>query len=465
MFTKSSLTLKLSQAIVLPLLGLAIFSLSVTAQSASQPQKYGLFVGVNKYPNMGPAQQLNGCVSDATRMREALIREFSFSQENTELIADAQATRNGILGKIQAFQSKVKSGDLFVFHYSGHGSLFPDDKSEEQDETETLPEMRLPRTNELIAPPGKYDAAICPSDTGGSGSGKPWGNMILDDELFALFQGFTRSGCTVVFISDSCHSGSIGRSLDANYRVKSLPLTVALGTQFEAIPRPKTSREVRSRDLQGKYLVLASSKVTQVSGEIEVEGKPTGFFTYVLLKMIELQSKDKGKGKPTYQDVFVPSQAILLAKSPSKQEPQIDTRYFNGSLNEPMFSVGEKPAPAPSAPPVAANNTTAKPKHYRVVLKVENEAGQPLDKCSFIVFKPGMYAEKGNIRKEQALILGRTNAAGIYDGGADAPLVPSGTYQMKIVREGYKSIIGEVEVHDAEQKTETIVFVIRLEKE
>ena len=35
MFTKSSLTLKLSQAIVLPLLGLAIFSLSVTAQSAS----------------------------------------------------------------------------------------------------------------------------------------------------------------------------------------------------------------------------------------------------------------------------------------------------------------------------------------------------------------------------------------------------------------------------------------------
>lgn len=138
--------------------------------------------------------------------------------------------------------------------------------------------MRLPHTNELIAPPGKYDAAICPSDTGGSGSGKPWGNMILDAELFALFQGFTRSGCTVVFISDSCHSGSIGRSLDANYHVKSLPLTVALGTQFQAIRRPKTSREVRSRDLQGKYLVLASSKVTQVSGEIEVEGKPTGFF-------------------------------------------------------------------------------------------------------------------------------------------------------------------------------------------
>ena len=76
-----------------------------------------------------------------------------------------------------------------------------------------------------------------------------------------------------------------------------------------------------------------------------------------------------------------------------------------------------------------------------------------------------MYAEKGNILKEQALILGCTNAAGIYDGGTNAPPVPSGTYQMKIVREGYKSIIGEVEVHDAEQKTETIVFVIRLEKE
>lgn len=435
--------------------------LLLSSAAFAQPQKYALITGINKYPRMAAKSQLEACISDATRMRATLQGEFDFPASNIDLITDEQATRNGIIGKIQSFQNKVKSGDLFVFYYSGHGSLFPDAMSEEKDETELLPEMRLPQTNELIAPAGRYDAAICPSDSGGGQPGaKPWGNMILDDELFAMFQNFTRAGCTVVFISDSCHSGGVGRSLDDDYRAKAVPVTEALGKSLSEITAPTKQRQVGSRDMQGKYLVIAASKVTQTSGEGEIGGIKTGFFTYMFLQMVKLGTEKLGKGRITYKDAFIPVQTFLKEKTPGKQEPQLDTRYYNASLEVPMFSVGEKPAPppAPPAPPSA-------PKRYRAIVAVEDAAGKPLDKCSFIVFKPGMYAEKGSITKEHALILGRTDATGKYDGGANAPMIAPGKYKMKIVREGYKSAIGEVEVRATNQASDSVLIVVRLERE
>jgi len=442
----------------------ATLLMALTSSALAQPQKYALVTGINKYPRMSAKAQLEGCLSDANRMRDMLRNEYDFPALNVEVITNEQATRNGIISKIQAFQGKVKSGDLFVFYYSGHGSLFPDAMSEEKDETELLPEMRLPATNELIAPSGRYDSAICPSDSGGRLPGaKPWGNMILDDELFAMFQHFTRAGCTVVFISDSCHSGSVGRNLDGDYRVKAVPVTEALGQSLSEIVAPVNQRQVGARDMQGKYLVIASSKVTQTSGEGVLGGVQTGFFTHMFLEMVKLGNKNLGKAKITYKQAFVPVQTILKQKTPSKQEPQLDTRYYNASLDVPMFSVGEKPAPPP--PVIAPNTAPSAPKRYRAIVAVEDAAGKPLDKCSFIVFKPGMYAEKGSITKDHALILGRTDATGKYDGGANAPLIAPGKYKMKIVREGYKSAIGDMEVRATNQPGDTALIVVRLEKE
>ena len=51
--------------------------------------------------------------------------------------------RNAVLKAHKAaepitIQCVAGAGDIFVFHYSGHGTLFPDANFEEQDETEMI---------------------------------------------------------------------------------------------------------------------------------------------------------------------------------------------------------------------------------------------------------------------------------------------------------------------------------------
>jgi hypothetical protein len=147
-------------------------------------------------------------------MRAALMQKFGFLESNTTMLTDAAATRENILSSLMKYQALAQKGDLFVFDYSGHGTLFPDVRSEDQDETGFVYlEVYNPDTkqNEVWYPRDHYDSAIVPVDARSRTSGKPWKNLILDDELAAIFAGFTAKGAQVVFISDSCHSGTIGK--------------------------------------------------------------------------------------------------------------------------------------------------------------------------------------------------------------------------------------------------------------
>ena len=176
-------------------------------------------------------------------MQRTLADKYGFAAENTTLLTDGQATRDGIIGAIKDYQAKAAAGDVFVFTYSGHGTLFPDDRSEEIDEQESL-EMAD------YYPLNKYDSAICPIDLRSNTSGKPWNNLILDDELYALFSGFTSKGALVVFISDSCHSGTLAREIGSNTfasklqaRARFLPLSKI--RSLDSIPKPAKSRQVK----------------------------------------------------------------------------------------------------------------------------------------------------------------------------------------------------------------------------
>src|SRR5688572_5999310 len=103
---------------------LAIAFIAVVSVSAAEAKnrKYGLFVGINAYT--GGINPLKGCVNDATKMREAITAKFGFQMADTTLLTDAAATRDGILSNLKKYEAVAGAGDVFVFHYSGHGTLF-----------------------------------------------------------------------------------------------------------------------------------------------------------------------------------------------------------------------------------------------------------------------------------------------------------------------------------------------------
>ena len=443
-------------------LGCTLFLASFPAPAKASPAKYAMLVGINKYPG----NALNGCVNDVTNLREMLVNNFGFPAENIVMLTDEEATRANILAKLDGFGSRLHRDDLFVFAYSGHGTLFPDAYSEELDETESLHFENDPRNdNKPFFEDGKYDAAICPVDSRGTSSGKPWHNLILDDELYARFSKFAAQGTFINYLTDSCFSGTQGRDL---YKTRSLKLTDALGVPLDQIRKPAAQHPAASRDVGGRYLVISSSNSLQPSSEWrDDKGQPCGLFSYVFQKLVKLQN-----GKITYKELYEGSEYVIKQLSKDHQDPQMDTRFYSGSLDEQVFTIPGSTAAADAAPAAAAvaaaSPTTASPSTpaatpvaapvaapaaaatapapLKVLLLVTDSTGRLLDKCSFAIFKPGVTPVKGEIRREDILMLGRTNENGVFDSEAKGVTIEAGTYPIKVVREGYQTFLSTLEV-------------------
>jgi len=324
---------------------LVAFVFLIAASSASAAgKKYGLFVGINAYG--GGINQLKGCVNDATKMRDAMVTKFGFNAADTTLLTDAAATREAILANLQKYQTLAGPGDLLVFHYSGHGTLFPDAYSDEQDETKLI---YMETTNdkgetEVMYERATYDSAIVPVNAMDR-SGKAWRSLILDDELYAIFSAVTRKGAQAVLISDSCHSGTIDKTKKSPFQVRATPLTAVFGVRrysdldFGAQPTAKTGR-ITPPPIKGLYISMSGSMDEEFSLDANIGGVPMGLFTNTILSYIPATAA--ARVKMTYAQLMakVLAEVARQASQPgwdSSQHPQLNADF--GNPNAPIFTV------------------------------------------------------------------------------------------------------------------------------
>ncbi|MCX7012470.1 MAG: caspase family protein [Candidatus Sumerlaeota bacterium] len=197
-------------------------AIGLTALALSLPGKawagrYALLVGINKYPEC----PLNGCVGDAERVEKLIQSKFDFTGADTLFLKDEEATRKGILAAIdKQLINKSKEGDTVLFYYSGHGTSVPDVNGDEED---------------------GMDEAICPIDCI-----EDFHKVILDDELGAIITKLDKR--QVVFIFDSCHSGTALRTLDVWQKgARYLPPTVMKGLKQADIDAAKAKAAERSK--------------------------------------------------------------------------------------------------------------------------------------------------------------------------------------------------------------------------
>lgn len=325
---------------------LALVLLIGASASSAKGKKFGLLVGINDYPEGIP--QLHGCINDVKNMRKTLIAKYGFLPANTTLLTDAQATRANIIAKIKTYGQAATAGDIFVLHYSGHGTLFPDAYSEDKDETKFIFMEYTDENGEksVMYPRDKYDSAIVPFDANKKTSGKPWDNLILDDELYALFSGFTKKGVQVVFISDSCHSGSVARARKTTARVRTVPLTKVFGVKsFDdlKLKTPATSRTTTAPpNLGGLYITLTGAKDDEFSLDASDGSVPMGLFTSILLRNL---NRPDAAALTYKQLVDAVSQQVSKASKDleNDQNPQLDARFGNPSAK--VFSLPRASAP------------------------------------------------------------------------------------------------------------------------
>ena len=172
-------------------LGLAATGVG-TGMAFGQGQGKGiaLAIGLNEIDpsHYGTNGKLAACEADAKDMI-AIARKAGFQlYGNSGLMLTRQATRAAVRKAFEDAAGQLSAGDIFLVHYSGHGGQVPDRNGDERD--------------------GK-DETWCLYD-----------GQLIDDEIYFLLSKF-KEGVRVLMTSDSCHSGTVARTLETVAAIKS----------------------------------------------------------------------------------------------------------------------------------------------------------------------------------------------------------------------------------------------------
>lgn len=262
--------------------------------------KYALCIGINDYPGTG--SDLSGCVNDAKDWK-AVLTSKGFT---TQLMLDKQATRQNMLASMKAIVKQAMAGDTVVLTYSGHGTFIPDEDGDEPDGT---------------------DECLCPYDINTKGP-------ITDDELFEVFDSKAK-GVKLIFLSDSCHSGTVARfapittpptvkgAKPPQRKVRFLPPSVFLSKN--KVNKLGISRALRRSSPPGRYggLLLSGCQDVEYSYDAWFNGRPNGAFTFVAIEALK-----KLKAKATYRAWHKAIKKVL----PSQQYPQTPNLFGSNAM-------------------------------------------------------------------------------------------------------------------------------------
>jgi len=226
-----------------------------------KPSKFALLIGINKYDPALNAD-LNGCVNDVENMYKILTETYGFPHDNIRVLTDYRATGNVMFERMIWLLSHDVPGDELVLHYSGHGSQIRDRDGDELKDY--------------------MDEILCPTDL-------DWDEPFIDDDISWLFNK-KADGVFLTFICDSCHSGSITRSLTEFNGPKEKPDK----PRYIQPPLDIKSREgIKELNVQKvgyntlDHVLISGCRDDQTSADAYIDGKWQGAMTASLIQAIK----------------------------------------------------------------------------------------------------------------------------------------------------------------------------------
>lgn len=263
----------------------------------AQVKQWALIIGINEYKpslyDMASAQadsrrtwtNLDGCVNDATAMRDLVVAKYAFKEENITTLLNAEASRARIIASLEQLIAKAKKGDVVFIYYAGHGSQVKNSLSNEAD---------------------KKDETIVPADAWKKGVPD-----IRDKELAKYFNLLLDKGVLLTVIMDSCHSGSGSRG--ENFLYEPPKARYIEDANYDAM-----DATIPERPEERGALIYAAAQDFEFAKEHRDENNmPHGAFTSALLKATQQLSVDASAN-----DLYVSLGAIMKYYGKT-QEPSI----------------------------------------------------------------------------------------------------------------------------------------------
>ncbi len=248
----------------LALVAVVLASAAMGATQAQQPgqHRFALLVGINEYPNLSKAEQLEGSINDSEAMSQLLRSRFRFADNDIAMLRNKTATGDAIRRHFNHLAQRLaqlpQSDEAYVvFHFSGHGSQIADQAVGQTDRDED----------------DGLDETLVPSDATAQGGEQD----IRDDELNRFVSRLAdRPNTHLWIVLDCCHSGSGTRGATKVRKLdRGLP---AAAIEAEGYVSRKT--------LPPNVVVLTACRAREVEPEYREGEKTYGLLTRFLVRVL-----------------------------------------------------------------------------------------------------------------------------------------------------------------------------------
>jgi len=256
----------------------SIFAAKEKSRHCDGPCKHSLHIGINNYP--GTANDLRGCVNDATGWEKLLKTVYGFE---TKSLLDSNATYRNVTREIKKLVDSSTDKSNIVITFSGHGTNVKDVSGDEED---------------------RRDEALCLYD-----------KLLIDDQLREIL-GKLAKGAHLTFISDSCHSGTVTRSFLNTLYDEDAPKPRYLPPEddeevFEIAPK-SVSKKIFNPQEDMNEVLLTGCDATQYSYDARISGKFQGAMSANAIRILY------DNPTCTYEEFY----KLLRGDLPSRQYPQ-----------------------------------------------------------------------------------------------------------------------------------------------
>lgn len=263
--------------------------------STALGDSWGLFIGVDDYDEtryIGDDgkkyyfPKLRYCVKGAQEIAEKLQPMFPHQR----LLMDREVTHDSVQQAITGWLSQAPEGATVMIYFSGHGSRTPDENNDEIDD---------------------YDETLVPWNYGTKQE------FIVDDELRRWLS--TLRADRVILIFDSCHSGTMERSVYTSRLVPTGTTRAAEPQLIDGMADDLASTK-GSRGTWWKQLVITACRPNESA--YESSRLENGALTYYLLQAMEGKGDINSDGWVTAQEAYQYAAHMVSLDYP-KQHPQL----------------------------------------------------------------------------------------------------------------------------------------------
>ncbi|WP_247892276.1 caspase family protein [Azospirillum sp. Sh1] len=287
-----------------------------------------LVIGIDRYTQVNPLQ---GAVNDARDIADALK---GLGVRKLRLFIDGEAERSRIIAAWRQLIAETAPDSTLVLTFAGHGAQQP----------ERVPGSEADGMDEFLVL-----ADFAPRGPGTA-------QRLTDDEIAVLLK--EAAPRRVIFISDSCHSGTMTRAFDdragmLGTRAAKIDGVPVDHIEDDALPLPTRAALQAEAEEQPNVTFFAAVADHELAPEVMIDRKPRGALSWAFANALRGQADRDGDGIVTKGELEAHVRGAVRMALEGRQHPQVQPRGRGEiPLIDPVAGRPKPPSLLPAAGPI-----------------------------------------------------------------------------------------------------------------